>query len=348
MAGGSNWGDKTPSGALIPPTKSTATQTPRIPTNAVKPGIPGSSDGVDVKVVEVGPDLAEEWLQRNRRNRRIRDERVERYAEQIKDGEWMLSPDAIAFDYNGKLINGQHRLKAILKAEMPARFLVATGLQPGAFKISDVGVKRTGGDILRIEGFKNPEEMASATRLMVLWAQDRLEEANKYDNVRNGMLVDMANACSWNDEHTDTQYWSLGKIIRKVNAKKKKRYVGTVPRSMMAFMVFAYQFDFGNKPIRFWKGLTEVQGFTIEDWNEKFGPADGKEPYYNPIALYKDKMDDKYDSLTRDRVLGYLIKAMNMYCLEEPHKKLRFRETAKFPKIKANLPPFLQDEFRNG
>ena len=298
--------------------------------------------------MKVGPNLALEWLEKNKHNRRVRPERVDRYAEQIKDGEWMVAPDAIAFDYNGKLINGQHRLKAVAQAGESARFVVAYGLSPDAFKISDVGIRRTGGDVLRIEGFKNPEELAAATRLMVLWAQDRLEEANKYDNVRNGLLVDMANACSWNDEHTDTQYWSLGKTIRKVNAKKKKRYSGTVPRSMMAFAIFAYQFDFGVGPTRFWRGLVEGQGFTIEDWNEKFGPAEGKEPYYNPIALYKDKMDDKYDSLTRDRILGYLIKAMNMYCLEEPHKKLRFRETDNFPEIKANLPPFLQDEFRNG
>ena len=312
----------------------------------MKPGIPGSSDGVDVKVVEVGPDLAEEWLQRNRRNRRIRDERVERYAEQITGGEWMLSPDAIAFDYNGKLINGQHRLKAIIKAEMPARFMVATGLQPGAFKISDVGVKRTGGDILRIEGFKNPEEMASATRLMVLWSQDRLHEANKYENVYNDALVEMANLCSQVD--TDSKFWSLPETVRKVNAKEKQRYSGLVPRSMMAFAVFAYQFSFPERAKKFFYGVTDTEGHTLENWEEEYGPSDGKEKYKNPVNLYKFVMKSKYDKLTRDRILGYLIKAMNYYCMQEPHKKLRFRESDHFPTIAADLPPMLQEEARNG
>ena len=41
----------------------------------------------------------------NRRNRKIRTDRVDRYAEQMRDGEWMVSPDCIAFSYTGKLIN---------------------------------------------------------------------------------------------------------------------------------------------------------------------------------------------------------------------------------------------------
>jgi hypothetical protein len=52
-------------------------------------------------------------------------------------------------------------------------------------------------------------------------------------------------------------------------------------------------------------------------------------------------MKSKYDGLTRDRILGYLIKAMNMYCLQKPHKKLRYRESDHFPEVAADLPSFL-------
>jgi len=154
-------------------TDTTDTSAPDLPSQRIRSKVPGAGQEVKTKIVVVSPHLASRWLERNRRNRRVREDRVTRYAEQIEDGEWMLSPDAIAFDYNGSLINGQHRLKAIIEANEPAPFIVAIGLEPDAFKISDVGVKRTGGDILRIEGFKNPEELAAATRLMVLWSQDR-------------------------------------------------------------------------------------------------------------------------------------------------------------------------------
>lgn len=306
---------------------------------AIEPGVPGTNDDLEVKVVEVGPELAEEWLKRNRRNRRIRPERVTRYAQQMKDGEWTVSPDAIAFDYRGKLINGQHRLEAIIEAETTAQFILAIGLEPDAFKISDVGVKRTGGDILRIEGFKNPEELAAATRLMVLWSQDRLDEANKYENVYNDALVEMANLCSQVDP--DSPYWSLPEAVKQVNAIEKKRYTGLVPRSMMAFMIFAYQFSFPDRARSFFHGIVGKQGFTLEDWEEEYGPSDGKEDFENPVNLYRYRMKTKYDSLTRDRVLGYLIKAMNMYCLQKPHKKLRFRESDHFPEIATDLPDFL-------
>ena len=309
---------------------------PDVPSQNIRPGIPGSADEAEVSIVEVDPDLAKEWLKRNRRNRRIRDERVTRYAEQIKDGEWMVSPDAIAFDYNGKLINGQHRLKAVIEADQLASFLVVVGLEPDAFKISDVGVKRTGGDILRIEGFKNPEELAAATRLMVLWAEDRLEEANEYENVYNDALVEMADLCS---QRSGNQLWTLPEAVRQVNAKNKKAYSGVVPRSMMAFAVYAYQHSFPDRAKSFFEGITDTPGHTLEDWEAEYGPSDGSEHYENPIILYKYVMKTKYDSLTRDRILGYLIKAMNYYCLQQPHKKLRYRETDNFPEIAADLPP---------
>jgi hypothetical protein len=293
---------------------------------------------VETKIVVVSPHLASRWLERNRRNRRVREDRVTRYAEQIEDGEWMLSPDAIAFDYNGCLINGQHRLKAIIEADEPAPFIVATGLEPDAFKISDVGVKRTGGDILRIEGFKNPEELAAATRLMVLWSQGRLHEANEYENVRNGALVEMANLCS---QHVADPFWTLPEAVRRVNSKVKQRYTGLVPRSMMAFAIFGYQFSFPGRAKSFFESLTDTQGHTLENWEEQYGPSDGKEDYQNPVNLYRYVMKSKYDGLTRDRILGYLIKAMNYYCLQKPQKKLRFRETDNFPEIAGDLPPML-------
>jgi len=184
-------------------------------------------------------------------------------------------------------------------------------------------VKRTGGDVLRIEGFKNPEELAAATRLMCLWAQGRLEDANKYETVRNGTLVEMAGACSWNDEETGTKFLSLPKIVKDINAKDNKEYKGVVPRSMLAFALFAYQFSFYERTWSFFDGITAAQGHTIEDWS-KYG-----EGYENPVRLYWAKMEEKYDGLTRDR--------------QDPHKKLRFRETDHFPEIAADLPDFARD-----
>ncbi len=320
--------------------RTTSTDWPDLPSQNLQREVPGSGRDLRIEPAEVTPQLARQWLTRNRRNRRVRPERVTRYAEQIKDGEWMVSPDAIAFDYKGKLINGQHRLKAIIEAGQPARHIVAFGLQPDAFKISDVGVKRTGGDILRIEGFKNPEELAAAARLMVLWKQGRLDEANKYENVRNGALVEMANQCSQVDCNG---LWTLPETVRRVNDRDKGRYTGIVPRSMLAFALFAYQFRFTERTRSFFDGITRKQGHVLEDWSA-YGDDESAEQYENPVNLYTDVMRRKHDSLTRDRILGYLIKAMNMYCLQKPHKKLRFRETDNFPEIAAELPPSVADQ----
>ena len=59
-------------------------------------------------VVQLDADGARTLIGLNTKNRKIRNSRVDQYAEAITDGRWQLSPDAIAVE-NGQLVNGQHR-----------------------------------------------------------------------------------------------------------------------------------------------------------------------------------------------------------------------------------------------
>lgn len=305
---------------------------PDVPEDARNVNIPGTSEDVQVTVMDVTPELAEEWLKKNTQNRSVREDRVDRYAEQMKDGEWLVSPDAISFDYNGRLINGQHRLKAIKQLDKgtEVQCLVAFGLQPAAFKIADVGVKRTGGDVLRIEGFKNPEELAATCRLLAMWRQNRLEEAGRYENVRNSVIVEVANRGGKR----------LADVVEKVTSGEDKReLIGFVPRSIMAFVYFAYKESFPTRTDHFYDGLLFSENFPADDWSEETG-VDGAR---NPISLFRSKMNNKCD-YNRERTLGYLIKALNAYCLKRPLKRLRYRKSDNFPDVKADIASELREE----
>ena len=301
---------------------------PDIPDGQVVGRIDGAEQEARTCIVDITPELAEKWLQRNTRNRKIRADRVERYADQMRDGEWIVSPDAIAFSYTGTLINGQHRLKAIQQLEKgeQARCIVATGLQPEAFKISDVGIKRTGADVLRVEGFKNAEEMAAVCRLLALWTQNRLHELHKYETVENSTVVDVATACRKR----------LTEAIEKVGSDKSA-LANKMPRSLMAFAYFAYKPSFSKRAEDFFNGFVHGHGFPAVGWAEHYGEASAK----NTISLVKDKMRANYDSLDRKEKLAYLIKAMNAYCLEKPMKQLRWRRNDSFPEIAAEMVPEL-------
>jgi hypothetical protein len=305
---------------------------PSVPEDAQDVQIPGTQEDVQVTVMNITPEMASEWLEHNTQNRSVREDRVDRYAEQMRDGEWLVSPDAISFDYNGRLINGQHRLKAIqqLSQGTEVQCMVAFGLQPAAFKIADVGVKRTGGDVLRIEGFKNPEELAATCRLLAMWKQGRLEEAGRYENVRNSVIVEVANR---GGERL------AGTVEKVTSGEDKRELVGFVPRSIVAFAYFAYKESFPTRTDYFYDGLLFSENFPAMDWEAETGTDGAK----NPISLFRSKMINNAD-YNRARTLGYLIKALNAYCLKRPLKRLRYRKSDNFPSIKADMASELEGD----
>ena len=101
------------------------------------------------EVVTVTPEIADMWLKLNKVNRGIRKNRVDVYAEQMKKGEWQLNGQGISFGTDGSLIDGQHRLNAVIKAGVPVRMLVIHNVEASVF---DLGVVRNEADILFFEG----------------------------------------------------------------------------------------------------------------------------------------------------------------------------------------------------
>lgn len=115
-------------------------------------------------IITVTPAIAQEFLMLNDNNRPIRKERVENYLDQMKKGLWDVQNDDICFDTEGKLMNGQHRLSAVIKFGKPVEMGVKFGLNPRTFAIMDQGGNRTGGDIFAISGIKNGNAKASIVK----------------------------------------------------------------------------------------------------------------------------------------------------------------------------------------
>ena len=96
-------------------------------------------------------EMAQDYLQKNIGNRPIREALVCRFVRAIKNGEWNLTHQGIAFDIDGHLADGQHRLVAICRSGIPTRMLVTRGLMPKAYSCIDTGTKKRIGESLRIE-----------------------------------------------------------------------------------------------------------------------------------------------------------------------------------------------------
>lgn len=117
--------------------------------------------------VSITPAIATEWLKSNTSNRRISEPVVEAYAADMRAGAWKLTHQGIAFDTAGKLLDGQHRLHAIIKAGFPVTLAVTRGLSPSAQEVVDAQKPRSIADQLHlVDGLPNANKYAGACRVI--------------------------------------------------------------------------------------------------------------------------------------------------------------------------------------
>jgi hypothetical protein len=119
--------------------------------NEEREGALNMENNIITKVVNVTPDMAREWLASNTKNRKGRPCVVDKYARDMVEWKWMLTHQGIAFDADGTLIDGQHRLLAICKANVPVQMMVTRGFEPHTMSMVDVGAGRRLSDIIRWE-----------------------------------------------------------------------------------------------------------------------------------------------------------------------------------------------------
>lgn len=105
----------------------------------------------DMRSMHVTPTIAREWLKRNLGNRPVKPTHVARLADAIRRGLWKMTGDAIRFSTTGKLIDGQHRLHAIIEAEVGVNCVVMFGLGDDIFDVIDSGSGRSKADVVFVK-----------------------------------------------------------------------------------------------------------------------------------------------------------------------------------------------------
>lgn len=136
-----------------------------------KTTVPGRNVGMQCQIVEVTPELAEKWLKQNTRNRRIRDRVAIAYARDMEAGRWAENGEAIKFAADGTLLDGQHRLNAIVLAGVTVTMLVITGLANATQETMDAGSKRTTSDAFSLRGETNFSILSSVAKRVWMWDQ---------------------------------------------------------------------------------------------------------------------------------------------------------------------------------
>jgi len=105
---------------------------------------------LELGIERITPLMATEMLLANTINRSIRPRRVSQYARDMKAGNWVPVGEPIAISDKGDLLNGQHRLHAVIEADVDVDIPVARGVPAQLQDSMDRGLKRTFGDVLKL------------------------------------------------------------------------------------------------------------------------------------------------------------------------------------------------------
>lgn len=120
----------------------------------------------------ITPEQAQELLtNHNPSNRRLDTRHAVFLAQEMERGTFRPdNGDSIRIDVDGNILDGQHRLAAIVKTGKPVEMLVAKGVDRETFATIDTGKRRTLQDVVGIElarsGVVAPKGLATAARLL--------------------------------------------------------------------------------------------------------------------------------------------------------------------------------------
>lgn len=251
-------------------------------------------------VEEITPHLAKEYLDHNRHNRALRTKVVSAYARDIVAGDWRWNGEAIKFDDEGALLDGQHRLAAIIEADLPVKMLVVRGLPHSTQETMDTGVKRRFNDVLRLRGEASANALAAIVNAVTGYQHFGGKAFSKRTNT-NAELSKTLEVYPWLRQATEVAD----------RARRHSAIFGSV--AGLAYWVFALIDE-------------EDARFFFDRLSSEEGHHEG-EPIFvlrRSLASAAERSNARA-AMSREYQLAIVIKAWNAYRMGETISLLRFK-----------------------
>lgn len=137
---------------------------------------------IHTTIERITPEQAQHYLEYNTNNRNMRASHVERLSSDILNNRWTMNGSSIVFNGDGTLLDGQHRLAAIVKAGLPVEMLVVRGVSKNAMPTIDANLSRTAADAINLLGVKNATRVAAAARMLLTLKVNEIGSTRKRSN----------------------------------------------------------------------------------------------------------------------------------------------------------------------
>lgn len=270
---------------------------------------------MQLKTMTVTPEMAELWLNKNGKNRRLSIAHAQRIADSIKSGRWVLNGETICFDDNGNLLDGQHRLKAITLAGMSIDVAVAVGVSdPSAFETYD-SVQRIRGasQIAEMKGVKNSNRVSASARIILSWEMSG-DCDEFYRSIISGRGVGSPQEVSDKAVEIQDEHGEAWNMIGLTMARMSK-----APAHITAIAMILNRID----PVTTASFFNRVKTGVVESEND-------------PALIFRDRIiSGRAKSVTERKwkaaVMAFAIKAWNAEKTGKPISTLWFRQESDSP-----------------
>jgi len=257
-------------------------------------------------VRRITPEVAKEMLKRNTGNRGLSNSHLIFLSKEMTEGRWLFDGQPIRFTDGGKLLDGQHRLNAVINSGESQDFLIVTGIESDSFKVMDTGKNRNGSDCFKIQGIEYSTSVAATVKFII---------DMKFNTVSGGVKISNSELMEWYSENK-----SILEFVR-----RSEHLAKAFSRVISSSKIAGYWFLFAEK------NVTDSDIFINKLCNGLDLSVDS--PIY---VLRKKLIDIKLGDFEMNRKTksALIIKAWNFYRKGESIKVLKWnKDIEKFPKI---------------
>lgn len=267
---------------------------------------------MEFKKILVTPSLAAKYLEANIMNRHANEPTVLHYANQMRKGDWKEDTgECIKISKEGVILDGQHRLMAVIKANKPIYFHIAMDMDKEVFDVLDTGKCRSAGDVFKIQGIK----YATSTPAIINYYHLFKKEQYHKGIAKNGKLSNSQLLAMYEEK---AEYWNA--IVNK--AETFSSSFSRVISSALFGGIYATLLDINpSKALPFLEQFSTGRNITNES-----------------IHVLRDKLiADRVSNSKMSPALkmAFIIKTWNAFVTDRNLKVLRF------DKVKEDFPVFM-------
>lgn len=272
---------------------------------------------VHTRIETISPEKAYRYLEGNIHNRPIRQHRVRELADAMRRGEWKVTHQGLAFGKTESkgdqiLVDGQHRLWAIVESGVTVEMMVTLGIDPETFKVIDTGTSRSNSDTLAV--LKEPYYKSLADALSWLFRHE------------NGMMATSTGGSGYS-RPSNTQVEDMIEkhpaIRNSLRVPKTFKPVSLMPRGIAIWL----HYEFSQRDVQladmFFSGVGTGEALRADD------------PRYVLRARLLDNMANKQSKLHSEVIAAIIIKTWNAFVARKTLRTLRWEKggTEEFPVI---------------